>query len=202
MLRVTLQDTFSDIYARDEWNGGSGEGSLAEHNRGYIAFIEKYLRDHRIRTVVDLGCGDWQTSRHIDWGRVRYTGLDLVPSVIAANRERFGSRRIAFDVLDDETAVPDADLLILKDVVQHWSDARVTAFRPVVDRFRHAIITNCIGVPGQERNIDIADGAFRPIDLLPPPYNWADLRQEFCFSNADSVSGLRWVKQVLVKVPR
>lgn len=199
MRDVGLQDTFSEIYARDEWHGGSGEGSLAEHNAAYVAFLERYLHKHRVRTVVDLGCGDWQTSRNIDWGRVRYIGLDVVGSVISANRAQFGSRRVTFDVTPDEAHLPDADLLIVKDVLQHWSDQRVAAFRTVLAQFAHVIVTNCIGVPGQPRNIDIADGAFRPIDLRAEPYGWTELVPAFCFTNADAATELRWVKQVLIR---
>ena len=74
---------FEHIYRNDLWHGGSGPGSFPEVNRPYVRFLQSFLLQNQIRSVVDLGCGDWQFSRGIDWGSTRYLGLDVVPHVLA-----------------------------------------------------------------------------------------------------------------------
>src|SRR6478735_6812488 len=71
-------NVFEHIYRNDLWHGGSGPGSLPSVNRPYVRFLHGFLRANQIQTVVDLGCGDWQFSRRIDWGGARYLGLDVV----------------------------------------------------------------------------------------------------------------------------
>jgi len=58
-----MQERFERIYADNEWQYGSGEGSLPIHTKGYIAFIESFVANHEVKSVVDLGCGDWQFGR-------------------------------------------------------------------------------------------------------------------------------------------
>ena len=67
-----MRERFEQIYATGEWGYGSGEGSAAINTGGYVRLLEKFIRDKQIHSVVDLGCGDWQFSRNIDWGAVHY----------------------------------------------------------------------------------------------------------------------------------
>jgi SAM-dependent methyltransferase len=78
-----------------QWGGHSGDGSLPYWTIEYRTFLERFLHMNNIRSVVDIGCGDWQFSRFINWGNIRYVGLDVVPSVVDANQKIFGSRRIS-----------------------------------------------------------------------------------------------------------
>ncbi len=58
----------------------------------YRAFVQQFMSRNSVRSVVDLGCGEWQFSRLIDWTGVRYLGVDVVPAVIEKNRPRFRRR--------------------------------------------------------------------------------------------------------------
>jgi hypothetical protein len=53
---------FRTIYRRRIWQVGSGHGSRVKNTVEYRALLESFLREHRIRSVVDVGCGDWQFS--------------------------------------------------------------------------------------------------------------------------------------------
>ena len=58
-------------------------------------------------------------------GGLKYTGLDIVPEAIAANREKLGGNRggkvsYEFDVFDITSKTPPkADMLICRDLVNH-----------------------------------------------------------------------------------
>ena len=168
-----MRDAFERIYATNQWTYGSGEGSLPPHNRVYARFLEDFIRTRGVRSVLDMGCGDWQFSRLIDWGGARYLGLDVVESVVQTNKERFERPGVEFRRYSgDPGDLPGADLLIAKDVVQHWSNASIQRWLPVIQNYRWALITNCVS-PRRPftRNTNIADGGFRPLDLRKAPFH-------------------------------
>jgi hypothetical protein len=89
--------------------------------------------------------------------------------------------------------LPEAELLIVKDVMQHWSDKAVVAFLPVLARFRYALITNCVNPAGPTINLPIEDGGFRHLDLRLPPFN-INAPEVFSFTNYRSPAKRFWEK--------
>ena len=162
--------SFAAIYRDNLWGFGSGHGSLPAVTRRYRRLVERFVRQADVNRVLDLGCGDWQFSRLIDWQDTAYLGVDAVPDLIAENRRRFGSENIRFVQaparFDD---LPPADLLLIKDMLQHLPDSEVHAFLRILPRYRYALITNCVR-PAAERNRDIERGGFRPLDLRFAPF--------------------------------
>jgi len=167
-----MRDRFESIYATGEWGIGSGDGSDARDNAGYVKFLQRFLKDQQIKSVVDLGCGDWQTSRFVDWSGIHYRGFDLVRPVIEQNTASFGSPTVEFAVFSGDFAdLPAADLLIVKDVLQHWSNETVRGFLPTLQRYPYSLVTNCIFSRGSTANNDITDGGFRRLDMRLPPFS-------------------------------
>ena len=82
-----------------------------------------------IKKIVDVGCGDWEFSKNIDWTEsIDYTGIDVVKSVIERNKEKYESENIRFrqlDIFAEPHLVEGYDLVILKDVIQHWDDSEI-----------------------------------------------------------------------------
>lgn len=166
-----MKQQFEEIYSQNKWRYGSGKGSLPKHNRGYISFLQNFLRQKRIQSVVDFGCGDWQFSRLINWQGIQYQGYDIVSSVIQANTEAYSTENIRFDLApEDHSQLPAADLLISKDVIQHWSNIAIERFLPHIKRYKYALITNCVNPHGPTINTDIADGEFRDLDIRLEPF--------------------------------
>lgn len=172
------KEVFELIYAHRFWGtdehgkGTSGSGSTMESTKLYRVFLQDFLAAHRIRSVVDAGCGDWQFSRAINWTGIDYLGVDIVQSVIEANQRRFGAANVRFavaDIVRDE--LPPADLLLVKDVLQHLPHADITRFLAQLPRYRHVLIVNDVH-PGSltAEPEDISTGDYRPIDLTRPPH--------------------------------
>lgn len=199
----TMQDRFEQIYAKNEWGCGSGEGSLPVHTRGYVRVLQRLLRRRRIATVVDLGCGDWQFSRSMNWDGIHYIGYDLVRSVIERNRAEFAAPNIEFRLVSgDLEELPTADLLITKDVLQHWSNRSIFSFLPILSRYPRWLLTNCVNPRGVTENQDITDGDFRYLDLRLPPFRVA-ATEIYTFSNhrplwSRPFEEPRWTKKVLL----
>lgn len=199
-----MQSAFEKVYATNEWHHGSGEGSLPKHTRGYVQFLQQFMREHQVKSVVDMGCGDWQFSKLIEWAGIQYHGFDLVKSVIDANNSQYAKPNITFTKYNgDFSQLPAADLLITKDVLQHLSAENINKFLPHMARFPMCLITNCVNPRGETTNKDIEDGEFRYLDLRLPPFNVV-ATEVYEFTNhrpkwLKSLLKVRWRKKVLLK---
>lgn len=197
---------FSEIYEKNEWLHGSGEGSLELHTRGYRKFLEEFVRRNHVSSIVDMGCGDWQSSRFINWGDAKYQGYDVVPAVIDSNRDRFAATTVSFTLYSGRPSeLPPADLLIAKDILQHLPDRTIFELLPHLSRYRYALITNDVDPAKLTVNADIAAGEHRYLDLRLPPFN-LDAREVFSFEKATLIERLKrivrgypaWRKVVLL----
>jgi SAM-dependent methyltransferase len=171
---VSSAEAFRRLYEGEDmaWGGHSGGGSDAYWTIEYRAFLDRFLHLNNIRTIIDIGCGDWQFSRFLNLDGRRYYGFDVVPSVVERNRQRYGSETITFDLMPtDFSVLPQADLLIMKDVLQHLPDAEITRHKQ--DLFPHypcCLISNSYRKVATGQNHDIPPGAFRCLDLKAEPY--------------------------------
>jgi len=159
---------------QSDWGGHSGGGSDPYWNIDYRAFLERFIRLNDIRTIVDIGCGDWQFSRFLNLEGVRYHGFDVVRSVVERNRARFASDMVSFDEMPaDFAAVPDADLLVMKDVLQHLPDAEIMRHKhDLFSRYPRCLLSNSYRKIDTPTNIDIGVGGFRSLDLNAAPYHF------------------------------
>jgi SAM-dependent methyltransferase len=175
--------TFSAIYRAGVWSGGSGSGSHPANTVSYRAFLQRLLHTERVRRVLDIGCGDWQSSSLIDWQGVHYLGVDVVEFIVGKNRRRFQSQDIRFQQLDVlHEQLPEADLVLVKDVFQHWPNDAIAQFLPRLRPYRYVLVTNTVAVQGLARtepdamrpgvNEDIEMGDVRPVDLARAPFDW------------------------------
>jgi SAM-dependent methyltransferase len=127
---IQQPEDFEEIYHKGGWDGqGSGPGSTESFTREFRGVLEGLLREKGIKSMFDLGCGDWQWQRHVKWGDVDYVGWDISSSAIesiprdlpALLKSRSLFARDAFTT----PLWPEADLLIVKDVVHHISPWKV-----------------------------------------------------------------------------
>jgi SAM-dependent methyltransferase len=198
-----MQDVFENIYASGIWGRGSGDGSAPNYARRYQEILQAILVDLKIQTVLDLGCGDWTNgfSQHVKWANIHYTGIEVVRNVVEKNQKAFGSPTIKFqqgDIVAGE--LPSADLILVKDVMQHWSNASVIRFLPKLKNFKFALITNdLLAAQPRALNQDVPDGDFRPVDLMAPPFSVPGA-EILLYSNAtySPLEPIRWIKKVIL----
>jgi SAM-dependent methyltransferase len=170
--RPELSEIFTTIYGNNTWGGGSGPGSFTENVQPYIEFLQAFIDDRDICTIVDCGCGDWQFARLLDLSKVNYIGYDIVPSVIEANRSAFKQPNVEFRCADFSSAdLPPADLVICKDALQHLPNTAVLQLLAQLPKFKYALLTNDLG-PNHNRDNTIQSGRWHdaPIDLTQPPF--------------------------------
>ena len=93
---MSNKEVFSKIYKEDLWHGGSGAGSKLENVKEYVDILQKYIDKPEVKTVLDLGCGDWQFSKFLDLSSVSYLGVDVVESVVESNSTSYSASNIKF----------------------------------------------------------------------------------------------------------
>jgi SAM-dependent methyltransferase len=171
-----LTRRFNDIYENAGWarasdgRGTSGSGSTVAITKEYRAYLEEFIKSHKVKSVVDAGCGDWEFSATIDWNHARYLGIDISTKVIEAVKKKHETKDVQFKVGDVTQSLPSADLLICKDVLQHLPFALIEKFiknNLKKGKYKWAIITNDRGTENQ----DIEAGNYRSINLSLPPFN-------------------------------
>lgn len=169
-----LAAVFAKKYESGSDSGGhSGLGSSPAHMGAYIHFVEQFIHLNRVASVTDIGCGDWQFSRFVNFGAAGYVGYDVVPSLIARNRLLFGREGVRFEAMPaDPDNIPGGDLLLIKDVLQHLPTNTVQEMlRLLLPKFRFALITNSHSkLDAPPINVDAPAGGFRPLDLTAPPF--------------------------------
>lgn len=174
-----LEDTFTNIYKHGVWGrnsqnqGTSGEGSRLDTTEEYRAFLQEFLKAFHIKTVVDFGCGDWEFSQTINWNGIDYIGYDIVKTVIDRNIQKYATDHIKFYHANAlNVKLPEADLLICKDVLQHLSNQKIKRFCDQMNKFKYCLITNDVNSETlTSDNHNIGDGGYRRLDITQPPFN-------------------------------
>ncbi len=173
------ESVFTNIYKTAEWGrnekgeGCSGLGSTVENAKPYTSYLAKFIEQHNIKSVVDLGCGDWSFSRHFNWDNIQYTGVDVVKYIIRRNQKQFSAPNIRFVHADVATyELPEADLLVCKDVMQHMSSGDIHKVLSQFSKFKYCLLTNDVYDPliVADINGEINSGGLRPLDLTKAPF--------------------------------
>ena len=167
-----IKQTFKDIYNKNIWGEGdepyfSGGGS---HNRKmitpYIELLCELIRERKITTICDIGCGDFNIMRSVlqQSDFEKYYGIAVVDDLIEYNKEKFANDKISFscmDASDDTQLIPEADLLIIRQVLQHLDNEHVKSILRRTERYHYVLITEHIPIipwGGYNKDKPIDDG--------------------------------------------
>ena len=186
----TAAETFSEIYERNAWGGEqgefySGDGSTQKYADAYAETVRKFIAENKIERVVDLGCGDFRVAAKFVSGNFHYTGCDVVFSLIKHLNETRKNETTEFrcvNIVEDE--LPDGDLCLTRQVLQHLSNAEIEQVLENTQKFKHLIITEHYPNPDKEfvPNLDIPHGPSVRVQfdsavvLDKPPFNLANVK--------------------------
>jgi SAM-dependent methyltransferase len=199
---TTMSEAFRRAYKDSRWHHGSGSGSSEANTAQYRAFLQQYMRDHQIRSVLDIGCGDWQFSRLINWSGIFYHGIDVVPELILANTIGYGHGWRSFSCADvlNGCQLPNVGLVLAKDLLQHWPDAAVHELRRKLDGRRALLTYDLERVQDGIERVQIEPGGYRPLDLTAAPFSWP-VRERLRYESVSHEGTVRRVKVVMEMAP-
>lgn len=181
----SVAETFGEIYEKNAWGGKpgefySGDGSTAEYADRYAETIRRFIVENKIERVVDLGCGDFRVASKFVSGDFHYTGCDVVFSLVKHLNETHKNETIEFrcvNIVEDE--LPDGDLCLIRQVLQHLSNAEIAKVLESAQKFKYLVITEHYPNPKKEftPNRDIPHGPSVRVQfdsavvLDKPPFN-------------------------------
>lgn len=179
------KDAMKQVYEKNLWGGGdtdfySGTGSHhPELVQPYVEAVRSFLRSFEEPLVVcDLGCGDFNIGKDLVSHTRRYLAVDIVADLIERNRKLFKAENLEFlclDIAKDDWPV--GDCVILRQVLQHLSNAEIQGIVKKLHDYKYVILTEHVPEGEFEPNKDIISGQGirlkkkSGVDLLAPPFN-------------------------------
>lgn len=188
---------FTKVYSEREWGAGeepfySGSGSHdVEIISPYIELLTSLILNNDIHKIVEVGCGDFfimnkvlLNFQSLDY-KVDYTGIDVVDALIKHNIERYSSGSIHFmcaDASKDGIALPDGELLIIRQVLQHLDNESISNIMNKTQKSRYILVTEHIYEgDGVKYNLDKSVSENIRLNMLSgvyldkPPYSYSNI---------------------------
>ena len=165
------------------WESASGPGSTLDVASKSIELIESTISDNNIRSILDLGCGDWNWMQKLKpvFDDVTYEGWDAGQTIIDLNNENHSDKNITFhrkDIITDE--YPQVDLIVCRDVLFHLpiedgleviEKIRASGAKYLISTSYNDVKENII----LTKSLDNVNGfCFYMINLLIEPFNLDD----------------------------
>lgn len=162
----TAAETFQEIYEKNIWGGRkgefySGDGSTEKYSEIYAATIKKFITGNGIKRVVDLGCGDFRVASRFVSNDFHYTGCDVVASLIEHLNKSFANENVEFQCVNIvEDQLPDGELCLIRQVLQHLSNAEIVRVLQNANKYKYLIVTEHYPNPSVDfvPNLDIPHG--------------------------------------------
>jgi len=152
----------------------SGVGSSLEQTTSIRSEIPRIIKEYSIKSVVDAPCGDAKWIGTLELDIMQYIGLDISRVIIAENKKRSETFRMAklisFGQRDlRKQPLPEADLVICRDLLVHLSLADCKSVIKMItsSKSKYLLATS---FPDTQENTEIATGSWRPINLSIEPF--------------------------------
>lgn len=221
---ASSQSAFSRVYSKKLWGDdagrGAGPGSTPEATQTLSALLAHLVLTLNLTSMLDVPCGAmaWQPGvlevinrlRAVDGldgrpasrTRLRYTGSDIVPSVIREDKERFPALSFVHaDVTNERTfsalmaSQGPFDLVLSRAFFYHLSNRNVLSALRNIKRTgstwllatTHGVrrnMPNATWLAGGRHGLDA--GGYRPVNLRLPPFNLPPPLWEFVDSGGEN----------------
>ena len=158
---------FDAVYRCGLWGPGSGVGSNPNGEAAeYIRIIADLAAKNGWRSAIDAGCGDGLVTQAIGTASgMRIVGIDCVSRILPLSTDQVEYRT---GDITRVTELPNANVLLVKDVLHHWPNDLVRRWlREVIQtrRWRYLICTQ----DRHQHDHDTHLGGYRALDPARPP---------------------------------
>lgn len=167
-----MQHLFEKIYSLHHWydeESISGPGASLKQTETVRAILSNLMCKLKIKTVLDIPCGDFNWMKAVDLSSYNYTGADIVNDIIKKNSLNHSGQGKHFMWADiTASSLPQADLLFCRDCLVHFSYADIQNALGNIKKSRSKFLLTTT-FPSHD-NEDILTGFWRPINLQAPPF--------------------------------
>lgn len=149
----STEKIFTEIYHKNYWGKKddssyfSGTGTHDENTQQYITVLKNFIKEKNIHTVFEIGCGDFSIMKQVlNDADVIYTGADIVKDLIIHLQKSYSNNQtnfIHFNAINEDE-FPSADLCIIRQVLQHLSNAQIQNILAKTKQYNYVIITEHI----------------------------------------------------------
>jgi len=194
---------------QQKYNSGSGSDTV--FSDPYCRMIGNYISHNNVRRIVDIGCGDFRVGERlltvVDLSEIYYLGIDVVPFLVKDLSSMYGSDVVEFVCFDITRPWPinlrDGDLVLVRQVLQHLSNAQILFFLSMIKANNDAniqvivtehqyvgsdLIKNIDKVAGADNRSEFRSGVF--LDMPPFSLMTKELLRLKMDKNNDLVSSL------------
>ena len=180
------KDAMEQIYEMHLWgkNNSKFYSGIGSHDPKivdpYIRIVSSFLNSFNPPMVVcDLGCGDFNVGKKLVKFSKKYIAVDIASNLINHNKEIFKNEKLEFQCLDiAKDDLPNGDCALIRQVLQHLSNAEVLNITNKLKTYKYVIITEHVPdqvfipnkeiISGQGIRLKKQSG----INLLVPAFNF------------------------------
>lgn len=167
----TIKEVFLNIFNENHWGGTdsiSGPGSDLTQTKILIKTLPKLLEEYKIKTMLDIPCGDFYWMSNVDLSKVKYTGADIVDNII--DKCKSNHPLYDFKIMDlVNSELPSVDLIFCRDCLVHlpYEMIKKALINIKNSKSKYLLTTSFIN----HDNIDTHLGGWRPLNLTKDPFN-------------------------------
>ncbi|MBI2416409.1 MAG: class I SAM-dependent methyltransferase [Ignavibacteriales bacterium] len=205
----SVEEKFTFIYENNFWGGNnsvSGEGSDNAQTATIRSALPNIFSAYKIKSLLDIPCGDFNWMKTVDLSMLDYTGADIVREIVDKNNSHFAFSNKKFVKLNlIQDTLPQVDLVFCRDCFVHLSFADIhSSLKNIYTSGTKYLLTTTF--TGCEVNEDIVSGDWRIINFMKYPFNFPDplmLLNENCTEGngtfMDKSLGLWMVSELPIK---
>ena len=172
-LRST-EHVFTKVYKENSWGdpeSRSGSGSSLAQTNIVRPELKALVENLAATSMLDIPCGDFNWLSKVDLG-LDYIGADIVQNLVDENAKKYGNnnrRFIKLDLIQDK--LPQVDIIFCRDVLVHFNNKQIFQAIKNIKRSRSTYLLTTT-FPSVNKNINVATGEWRALDLCKPPFNF------------------------------
>lgn len=172
LIGSSNKEIFTKFYLSNKWGNtesSSGDGSTTKVTNRTRKILENVMKKYRVKSFLDIPCGDFNWMKLLDFSNCDYSGADIVGEIIKQNK-KFENKSVRFfqsDLTNDK--LKKYDLIFCRDCLVHLSheDVKKSINNIINSRSKYLLTTIFIE---NEINQRIVTGMWRPLNLIKDPF--------------------------------
>jgi hypothetical protein len=120
VVDLQVKKIFTDFYNKNLWGdkeSRSGTGSNLLQTQVIMQKIPALLKKYKIKSLLDIPCGDFYWMQRVDLSGIKYIGADIVDDIIKLCGEQYPFEFKVMDIIN--TPLPKVDMILSRDCLVH-----------------------------------------------------------------------------------